>query len=91
MARHKDCEAVVTGIVGCAGLAPTVAAIQAGKDICLANKETLIAGARLLLRPLSAAHPWVRVRLGLGFGFGLELGYRRCSKAHWNQFVFRLA
>jgi 1-deoxy-D-xylulose-5-phosphate reductoisomerase len=47
VARHKDCEAVVTGIVGCAGLAPTVAAIEAGKDICLANKETLIAGASI--------------------------------------------
>ena len=35
----------MTGIVGCAGLLPTVAAIEAGKDICLANKETLIAGA----------------------------------------------
>lgn len=44
VARHKDAEAVVTGIVGCAGLLPTVAAIKAGKDICLANKETLIAG-----------------------------------------------
>lgn len=44
VAAHKDCEAVVTGIVGCAGLPPTVAAINAKKNICLANKETLIAG-----------------------------------------------
>ena len=41
--------AVVTGIVGCAGLFPTVAAINAGKDICLANKETLIAGGPYVL------------------------------------------
>jgi 1-deoxy-D-xylulose-5-phosphate reductoisomerase len=41
--------AVVTGIVGCAGLFPTVAAIRAGKDICLANKETLIAGGPYVL------------------------------------------
>lgn len=34
----------MTGIVGCAGLLPTVAAIKARKEICLANKETLIAG-----------------------------------------------
>ena len=46
VARHKDAESVVTGIVGCAGLLPTVAAIKAKKDICLANKETLIAGAQ---------------------------------------------
>lgn len=44
VARYGDSEAVVTGIVGCAGLLPTIAAIEAGKDIALANKETLIAG-----------------------------------------------
>lgn len=44
VATHPDCDTVVTGIVGCAGLLPTVAAIKAGKDIALANKETLIAG-----------------------------------------------
>lgn len=49
VARHPDCESVVTGIVGCAGLLPTVAAIKAKKDICLANKETLIAGGPFVL------------------------------------------
>ncbi|CAG9460144.1 unnamed protein product [Pedinophyceae sp. YPF-701] len=49
VARHAPCEAVVTGIVGCAGLQPTMAAIEAGKDICLANKETLIAGGPAVL------------------------------------------
>eukprot|EP00899_Mesostigma_viride_P020104 jgi/Mesvir1/28095/Mv04682-RA.1 len=49
VARHKDAEATVTGIVGCAGLLPTVEAIKAGKDICLANKETLIAGGPYVL------------------------------------------
>ena len=44
VASHPDAQAVVTGIVGCAGLGPTCAAISEGKDICLANKETLIAG-----------------------------------------------
>lgn len=44
VAGYGDAEAVVTGIVGCAGLLPTIAAIKAGKDIALANKETLIAG-----------------------------------------------
>ena len=41
--------------MGCAGLQPTVAAIKAGKDICLANKETLIAGGPYVL-PLAAKH-----------------------------------
>ncbi|KAF7825848.1 1-deoxy-D-xylulose 5-phosphate reductoisomerase, chloroplastic-like [Senna tora] len=48
-ARHPDAATVVTGIVGCAGLKPTVAAIEAGKDIALANKETMIAGGPFIL------------------------------------------
>eukprot|EP00271_Cylindrocystis_brebissonii_P007244 TRINITY_DN2055_c0_g1_i1.p1 TRINITY_DN2055_c0_g1~~TRINITY_DN2055_c0_g1_i1.p1 ORF type:complete len:500 (+),score=81.68 TRINITY_DN2055_c0_g1_i1:166-1665(+) len=49
VARYKEAVTVVTGIVGCAGLKPTVAAIEAGKDIALANKETLIAGGPYVL------------------------------------------
>ena len=55
VARYGDAEAVVTGIVGCAGLLPTLAAIEAGKDIALANKETLIAGGPVVL-PLAEKH-----------------------------------
>lgn len=55
VARYGDAEAVVTGIVGCAGLLPTLAAIKAGKDIALANKETLIAGGPVVL-PLVKEH-----------------------------------
>lgn len=55
VARYGDAEAVVTGIVGCAGLLPTLAAIEAGKDIALANKETLIAGGPVVL-PLVEQH-----------------------------------
>jgi len=55
VATHPDCDTVVTGIVGCAGLLPTVAAIKAGKDIALANKETLIAGGPVVV-PLLAQH-----------------------------------
>jgi 1-deoxy-D-xylulose-5-phosphate reductoisomerase len=55
VARYGDAEVVVTGIVGCAGLLPTLAAIEAGKDIALANKETLIAGGPVVL-PLLAQH-----------------------------------
>ncbi len=49
VAAASDAETVVTGIVGCAGLLPTVAAIKAGKDIALANKETLIAGGPVMV------------------------------------------
>ncbi|NJK58856.1 MAG: 1-deoxy-D-xylulose-5-phosphate reductoisomerase [Pleurocapsa sp. SU_5_0] len=55
VARYGDAQSVVTGIVGCAGLLPTIAAIKAGKDIALANKETLIAGAPVVL-PLVKKH-----------------------------------
>ncbi|MFB2939076.1 1-deoxy-D-xylulose-5-phosphate reductoisomerase [Aerosakkonemataceae cyanobacterium BLCC-F154] len=55
VARYGDSEAVVTGIVGCAGLLPTIAAIEAGKDIALANKETLIAGGPVV-NPLVEKH-----------------------------------
>jgi 1-deoxy-D-xylulose-5-phosphate reductoisomerase len=49
VASYGDAQSVVTGIVGCAGLLPTIAAIKAGKDIALANKETLIAGGPVVL------------------------------------------
>lgn len=55
VARYGTAKVVVTGIVGCAGLLPTLAAISAGKDIALANKETLIAGAPVVL-PLVEKH-----------------------------------
>jgi len=49
VAAYGESELVVTGIVGCAGLLPTIAAIQAGKDIALANKETLIAAGPVVM------------------------------------------
>ncbi|NQV10195.1 MAG: 1-deoxy-D-xylulose-5-phosphate reductoisomerase [Cyanobacteria bacterium] len=51
-AAWSSAELVVTGIVGCAGLLPTLAAIRAGKDLALANKETLIAAGPVVLPEL---------------------------------------
>ncbi len=51
-AAWDTADLVVTGIVGCAGLLPTLAAVKAGKDIALANKETLIAAAPVVLPEL---------------------------------------
>lgn len=48
-------DTVVTGIVGAAGLLPTIEAIKLGKDIALANKETLISGGPVIL-PLVEKH-----------------------------------
>lgn len=54
-AADNDAHVVVTGIVGCAGLLPTIAAIKAGKHIALANKETLISGGPIIV-PLVKQH-----------------------------------
>ncbi len=48
-------DTVVTGIVGCAGLIPTLSAINSGKNIALANKETLIAAGCIVLPALEAS------------------------------------
>ena len=54
-AAWGSADLVVSGIVGCAGLLPTLAAINAGKDIALANKETLIAAGPVVLPALEAS------------------------------------
>lgn len=48
-ATHSDAAIVVSAIVGAAGLVPTLAAIRAGKDIALANKETLVTAGALMM------------------------------------------
>lgn len=45
-------EVLVTAIVGMIGIRPTIAAIEAGKDIALANKETLVTAGHIIM-PLS--------------------------------------
>lgn len=49
IAADADSEMLVTAIVGMLGLRPTVAAIQSGKDIALANKETLVTAGHLIM------------------------------------------
>ena len=44
----SSADTVVTGIVGAAGLKPTIEAIKLKKDIALANKETLISGGPVI-------------------------------------------
>ena len=48
VARLPEVDVVVTAMVGFAGLRPTVAAIEAGKTIALANKETLVVAGKLI-------------------------------------------
>ncbi len=47
-AAEYDCDIVLNSIVGIAGLRPTLSAIKAGRDIALANKETLVTGGELV-------------------------------------------
>ncbi|MDZ7641722.1 MAG: 1-deoxy-D-xylulose-5-phosphate reductoisomerase [Desulfurivibrio sp.] len=59
VARLRESDLVVSAIVGAAGLTPTMAAISAGKDIALANKETLVMAGDLVMNEVSRQ----RVRL----------------------------
>lgn len=49
IATLEKVEILVTAIVGMIGLRPTIAAIQAGKDIALANKETMVTAGHLIM------------------------------------------
>ena len=49
MVRMKPIDMVLTAMVGYAGLRPTIAAIEAGKAIALANKETLVVAGELIM------------------------------------------
>jgi 1-deoxy-D-xylulose-5-phosphate reductoisomerase len=52
-AAASDADMVVSAMVGAAGLLPTLDAIDAGKDIALANKETLVMAGHIVLRRAS--------------------------------------
>jgi len=66
MAAHPDTDMVVTATVGRAGLSPTLAALEAGKVVALANKETLVMAGKVVtqaaahgrgeLRPIDSEH-----------------------------------
>lgn len=49
VASHEPSEILVTAIVGMIGIQPTIAAIKAGKDIALANKETLVTAGHIIM------------------------------------------
>ncbi len=48
-ATEPQAEIVVTAVVGMIGIRPTIAAMEAGKDIALANKETLVTAGHLIM------------------------------------------
>jgi 1-deoxy-D-xylulose-5-phosphate reductoisomerase len=47
-AARLDCDLVMAAIVGCAGLVPTMAAVETGRTVALANKEALVTAGRLM-------------------------------------------
>ena len=53
--ERDDFSTVVTATVGYSGLEPTIRAIRSGKDIALANKETLVVAGELITRMLSTS------------------------------------
>lgn len=48
-ATEKEAKIVVTAVVGMIGIRPTIAAMEAGKDIALANKETLVTAGHIIM------------------------------------------
>ena len=49
LASHSDVDTVMSAIVGAAGLLPTLAAVEAGKKVLLANKESLVMSGQLFM------------------------------------------
>ncbi len=49
IAEMEEAQVLVTAIVGMIGIRPTIAAIQKGKDIALANKETLVTAGHIIM------------------------------------------
>jgi 1-deoxy-D-xylulose-5-phosphate reductoisomerase len=54
-ARESQADMVVSAIVGAAGLEPTLAAVNAGLDVALANKETLVVAGELVMSALKSS------------------------------------
>ena len=54
-AAAGDAELVIAAIVGCAGLRPTMAAVEAGKSVALANKEALVTAGALMTSAAQAS------------------------------------
>lgn len=54
-AASDACDLVLNALLGISGLAPTMAAIEAGKDMALANKETLVAGGSIVMEAVREA------------------------------------
>jgi 1-deoxy-D-xylulose-5-phosphate reductoisomerase len=88
VAAHPQVDAVMAAIVGAAGLRPTLAAVEAGKKVLLANKEALVMSGALFMQavrrsgavllPIDSEHNAIFQCLPADFARGLEaVGVRR--------------
>lgn len=88
VAAHPEVDAVMAAIVGAAGLKPTLAAVEAGKKVLLANKEALVMSGALfieavrrsgaVLLPIDSEHNAIFQCLPGDYARGLEqVGVRR--------------
>ncbi|KAF1068399.1 MAG: 1-deoxy-D-xylulose 5-phosphate reductoisomerase [Pseudomonas citronellolis] len=88
VAAHAEVHAVMAAIVGAAGLAPTLAAVRAGKRVLLANKEALVMSGALFmdavrehgaqLLPIDSEHNAIFQCMPANYAQGLDLvGVRR--------------
>lgn len=88
IAAHPDVDAVMAAIVGAAGLRPTLAAVEAGKRVLLANKEALVMSGALFIQavrrhgavllPIDSEHNAIFQCLPVDYGRGLaQVGVRR--------------
>lgn len=55
VATHPEADVVVSATVGAVGLVPTLRAIEAGKNVALANKETLVVAGEIMSRAVEAS------------------------------------
>lgn len=55
ISSDKDTDLLVSALVGFAGVLPTLAAVESGIDIALANKETLVAAGEIIMRSAKAS------------------------------------
>ncbi|MDH4610929.1 1-deoxy-D-xylulose-5-phosphate reductoisomerase [Pseudomonas sp. BN102] len=88
VAAHPEVDAVMAAIVGAAGLEPTLAAVEAGKRVLLANKEALVMSGALFMQavrrsgavllPIDSEHNAIFQCLPRDYSRGLEsVGVRR--------------
>jgi len=82
VAGHAEVDTVMAAIVGAAGLLPTMAAVEAGKKVLLANKESLVMAGHLFMQavrdsgacllPIDSEHNAIFQCMARGFSEGLQ-------------------